>query len=60
MSCDPICSGHTVKKKKTHVCVVDKPTDKTKKIRRVNDGRNCEYEFILWSFLGELALGEEM
>lgn len=45
--------------KKTHVCVVDKPTDKTKK-RRVNDGRDCEYEFILWSFLGELALGEEM
>lgn len=46
--------------KKIHVRVVDKPTDKTKKRRRVNDGRDCEYEFILWSFLGELALGEEM
>ncbi len=58
MSCDPIYSGHTVKK--NHVCVVDKPTDKTKKRRRVKDGRDCEYEFILWFFLGELALEEEM
>lgn len=43
--------------KNNHVCV-DKPTDKTKKKRRVKDGRDCEYEFILWSFLGELALEE--
>lgn len=41
------------------MCVVDKPTDK-KKRRRVKDGRDCEYEFILWFFLGELALEEEM
>lgn len=26
----------------------------------MKDGRDCEYEFILWSFLGELALEEEM